>query len=112
MSRKARSCPGCPGNGIRCPAAPSCRLPWLKGWTVVERCDTCDRYPSDLAAAAALFQRVKWIMCAAGGLHAVGKDPVGAACPRHKVSNKKRTQPDRSRAGRRPKENPHHVQLA
>jgi hypothetical protein len=75
MKRKARSCPGCSGNGIRSPATPSCRLPRLKGWTVVERCDTCQRYPDDLAAAAALFRKVKWVTCAGGGLHAVGQDP-------------------------------------
>ena len=112
MSRKAKSCPGCSGNGIRCPATPSCRLPRLQGWTVVERCDTCDRYPNDLAAAAALFQTAKWIMCAAGGLHAVGKDPAGpvhAAHPRRKLRSQQRTQPDRSRAGLHPQENPGHV---
>jgi len=112
MSRKAKSCPGCPGNGIRCPATPSCRLPRLKGWTVVERCDTCERYSNDLAAAAALFQTVKWITCANGGLHAVGKDsiePVHAARSHRKLRNQQRTQPDRSRAGLRPKEHPDHV---
>jgi hypothetical protein len=101
MSRRAKCCAGCRGNGIRCPATPSCRLPRLQGWTVVERCDTCERYPNDLAAAAALFLTVKWVTCANGGLHAVGKDPLGAR-PRRKVSNKKRTQPNRSRAGQRP----------
>jgi hypothetical protein len=111
MSRKAKRCPGCRDSGIRCPSTPSCRLPRLKGWTVVERRDMCDRYPNDLAAAAALFQTVKWVTCANGGLHAVGRDPLGAR-PRHKVSHKKRTQPDRSRAGQRPKEDPDHVQLA
>jgi hypothetical protein len=100
------------GNGIRCPATPSCQLPRLKGWTVVERCDTCDRYPNDLAAAATLFQTVKWIVCAAGGLHAVGKDPVGAihaAHPRRKAKKKDRTRPDQTHAGLRPKENSDHV---
>lgn len=77
MKRRTKRCPGCPGNGIRCPATPSCRLPRLQGWTVVERCDTCERYPNDLAAAAALFRTVKWVACADGGRHAVGKDPIG-----------------------------------
>jgi hypothetical protein len=77
MSCKAKRCPGCQGNGIRCPATPSCQLPQLKGWTVVERCDTCQRYPNDLAAATALFQKVKWATCADGGSHAVGKGPIG-----------------------------------
>ena len=79
MSRKGKRCAGCPGHGVRCPATPSPRLPGLRGWTVVERCDMCDRYPNDLAAAAALFQTVKWVICANGGLHAVGKDPVGGS---------------------------------
>ena len=112
MSRRAKCCAGCRGNGIRCPATPSCRLPRLQGWTVVERCDTCERYPNDLAAAAALFLTVKWVTCANGGLHAVGKDPVRKARVRRTVRSKKRTQLDRSRAGPRPKENPDHVQLA
>lgn len=77
MSRKTKRCPGCAGTGARCPATPSCRLPRLKGWTVVERCDTCERYPNDLVAAAALYQTVKWVTCADGGRHAVGKDPIG-----------------------------------
>ena len=76
MSRETGTCPGCPGNGIRCPATPSCRLPRMKGWTVVERCDTCQHYPNDLAAAAALFTKVKWVACASGGWHAVGRDQV------------------------------------
>jgi hypothetical protein len=79
MSRKTKSCPGCPGTGVRCPATPSCRLPRLKGWTVVERCDTCERYPNDLAAAAALFQNVKWVTCADGGRHAVGRNRNGGS---------------------------------
>lgn len=77
MSRRAKGCAGCPGAGVRCPATPSCRLPRLRGWTVVERCDTCARYPNDLAAAAALFQTVKWVTCADGGRHAVGQHPIG-----------------------------------
>jgi hypothetical protein len=112
MGRNVRRCAGCPGNGIRCPATPSCRLSLLQGWTVVEHCDTCDRYPDDLAATAALFLTVKWVTCANGGLHAVGKDPVEtvhAARLVRTVRKEQRTRSDQARTGSRPKENPDHV---
>jgi len=39
----------------------------------VERCDACERFPNDLSAAASLYGEVKWIQCASGGWHAVGR---------------------------------------
>lgn len=70
------SCEGCDGSGIRCPATPSCQLREadLAGWTIIERCDTCERYPDDLSAGAALFREVRWIECASGGHHAIGQN--------------------------------------
>ena len=69
-----RICEGCDGSGIRWPATPSCVLPATDdGWFVVERCDTCQKYEDDLAAAEALFQDAHWTNCADGGAHAVGK---------------------------------------
>lgn len=51
-SGNGEDCEACGGSGIRCPAEPSCSLPDLPvGWVVVERCDLCERYPDDLAAA-------------------------------------------------------------
>jgi hypothetical protein len=69
-------CEGCDGSGIRSPAEPSCITPEVDGsnWVIVEKCDTCDLFPDDLSAAAALFATVKWIKCLHGGWHAVGKD--------------------------------------
>ncbi len=87
----AKRCPACNGEGLFVPAYPACRLPCLSnkrgGWTCVERCDACDRYPNDLCAAAVVFNEVKWVQCANGGWHAVGRSrpnykarPVGD-CP-------------------------------
>ena len=73
-SERAGGCEGCDGNGIRCPAEPSCVLPDLPvGCVVVERCDYCERYPNDLAAAQAVCEDAKWIRCESGGLHTVGR---------------------------------------
>jgi hypothetical protein len=66
-------CEGCDGSGIRWPAGPSCPLPDLPaGWVVVERCDSCERFPDDLAAAAVVCGQSKWLQCESGGFHAVG----------------------------------------
>ena len=75
------ACEGRNGSGIRSPATPSCRLPRLVKWVVVERCDVCERYPNDLSAAAAVFDEVKWIRCAAGGWHAVGRQSSAISQP-------------------------------
>lgn len=64
-------CEGCYGTGMRAPAGPSCILPPIeKSWFVVERCDNCERFSDDLAAASQ-FPRFKWIMCETGGWHAI-----------------------------------------
>lgn len=78
------ACEGCGGSGIRCPATPSCRLAICgDGWIVVERCDMCDLYADDLAAASVLFHETRWVICASGGPHAIGRgatDPNRATC--------------------------------
>jgi hypothetical protein len=70
------ACEGCDGSGIRCPAGPSCYFPTesLDGWTIVERCDLCEKYDDDLSAASKVFREVRWIRCAADGDHAIGRD--------------------------------------
>ena len=74
-------CEGCDGSGIRCPAGPSCPLPDLPaGWVVVERCDYCERYPDDLAAAAIVCDKSMWLQCESGGFHAVGLPRSGQPC--------------------------------
>ena len=67
-------CEGCDGTGIRWPAQPLCLVPGIEGTSlvVIERCDTCEVYPDDLAAAVTLFENVKWVQCPNGGSHAVG----------------------------------------
>lgn len=73
-------CEGCDGTGLRAPATPSCFLPVrYRSWVVVERCDYCERFPDDLTAARTLFTDAKWIECASGGWHAVGRRPWAAA---------------------------------
>jgi hypothetical protein len=70
MSR--RQCEGCDGRGVRAPASPSCKIDAARGrWTVVERCDTCERFADDLAAAHSLFRIAGWFECRNGALHAL-----------------------------------------
>jgi hypothetical protein len=70
-------CEGCDGSGVRCPAEPSCILSNLpRDWVVVERCDYCERYPDDLAAARVVCEVATWMRCSEGGLHAVGRLPT------------------------------------
>jgi hypothetical protein len=67
-------CEGCGGRGIRAPATPSCVLPPLQdGWCVVERCDYCEVYEDDLAAAMAISDVARWVVCASGGWHAIAR---------------------------------------
>lgn len=68
-------CEGCDGSGVRAPALPSCRIEVPRGWTIVERCDTCELFESDLAAAQARFRYARWVICANGGEHAIGRRP-------------------------------------
>jgi hypothetical protein len=65
-------CDGCGGSGIRVPAVPSCRISLSQNQTIVERCDSCERFPDDLAAARTLYADAMWIICKNGGRHAVG----------------------------------------
>jgi hypothetical protein len=76
-------CEGCPGTGIRSPADPSCAIDGvdLTVWTIVERCDMCERFDDDLAAAKEVFATTRWVECKAGGWHAVGRDAKGAVSP-------------------------------
>ena len=81
------NCEGCDGAGIRVPAQPSCLLPQRdSSWIIVEKCDYCGIFDSDLAAAAKLFKFVKWVQCASGGMHALGKGPSQyAACGKSRL---------------------------
>ena len=80
-------CEGCDGSGIRCPASPSCTIPAAgEGWTIVERCDCCELYPDDLAAARVLFQETIWVKCEANGDHAIGRQLRGRFLRREAAS--------------------------
>lgn len=87
MGKKIDKCSGCDGGGIRCPATPSCafRKGALRGWTIVERCDACDRYQGDLEAAAVLFEEVMWLKCENGGDHIVGRKPRWSERKRRRI---------------------------
>jgi len=59
-------CEGCEdGKGVRDDALPGCFTP-PKGWRVVERCDTCDVYKDDLAAAVTVSEESASIHCTTG----------------------------------------------
>lgn len=63
-------CPACGGSGVLIPATPACEIfacrpPWL----VVERCDACEQFKDDLAAAASRYKVAGWFRCGNGGEH-------------------------------------------
>lgn len=69
-------CVACGGSGILSPAKPSCSIARPRGtWIVVERCDSCEKYPDDLTAALARFKIAAWFLCANGGEHALAQTP-------------------------------------
>ncbi len=71
------ACEGCDGSGIRDPSTPSCSLHLPQGWHVLERCDTCQRFPSDMAAARQRYGDHLWsVVCDDGGWHIVVPDPA------------------------------------
>jgi hypothetical protein len=73
-----RACRACAGAGLFAPATPSCslRVPGA-GWTVVERCDACERFPDDFEAAQSLSSACGWFQCGDGGWHAMAARPSG-----------------------------------
>ena len=67
-------CDVCDGLGFRVPASPSCRLPAIDDeWEIIERCDTCEVYVSDLEAGLAVMCDVVVIICDSGGTHVAGR---------------------------------------
>jgi len=65
-------CQACGGTGVLAPTVPSCKIPARRGpWVVVEKCDACDRYVDDLAAASSLFEVAGWFACNNGSEHAL-----------------------------------------
>ena len=71
-ARARRRCRACGGSGVLAPAVPSCKIPARKEpWVAVEKCDACDRYVDDLAAASSSFQVTGWFTCGNGVQHAL-----------------------------------------
>lgn len=71
MKRKQR-CEACKGRGVFAPALPSCGIEAAKlPWIVVERCDSCDQFDDDVAAALSLFRVAGWFQCQSGFFHAL-----------------------------------------
>jgi hypothetical protein len=65
-------CKGCDGRGVRASALPSCQIDAARPpWIVVERCDTCERFTDDLAAALSLYRIAGWFPCISGSFHAL-----------------------------------------
>ena len=65
-------CDGCDGSGVRVPASPSCTFKKKlipNGWAVLEKCDACAKYHSDLEAGCANFRDVEEVRCDSGGRH-------------------------------------------
>ena len=52
-------CDGCDGSGIRPDATPHAGKP-PEGYVVIERCDTCMKFPGDLEAATAWGDDAQW----------------------------------------------------
>lgn len=53
MAKRKSKCWGCDGSGIRVGATAHSGLPVPRGYTVIERCDSCNKFRSDAAAAHA-----------------------------------------------------------
>jgi hypothetical protein len=76
----APACDGCDGSGLRDPATPSCALHVPAGWHVLERCDACGQFPSDLAAARHRHDdRFQVVRSGDDGEHVLAPDPAGAS---------------------------------
>jgi hypothetical protein len=70
------ACEDCDGSGIRDPSTPSCSMHLPEGWHVLERCDACQRFASDLDAARQRYgDRLRIVVCDDGGGHVVVPDP-------------------------------------
>ena len=65
-------CQACGESGALAPAMPSCKIPARKEpWVVVEKCDACDQYVDDMAAALSLFRIAGWFACEDSAEHAL-----------------------------------------
>jgi len=63
----------CCTDGVRDNAEPSCTVDVPQGWRIVERCDACDKFKTDLDAAKTVSKEARWVTCPDGGSHVVAK---------------------------------------
>lgn len=78
-------CEGCDGGGVRAPASPSCEIPGIREpWFVVERCDYCEKYSSDLEAALSIAAVARYVTCTAGGTHVIARMLTSAPLRHHR----------------------------
>ena len=65
--------------------APSCIIKACRAlWIVVERCDTCERFADDVAAALSQFTIAGWFQCDDGGWHALADSGSRHKAPNHR----------------------------
>lgn len=73
IGRGNNGCEDCVGTGIHDPASPSCtiKLPSDGGWHIIERCDSCQWFDDDTAAALAYYEgnSVLFVKCDSGASH-------------------------------------------
>lgn len=72
IGKRRHCCHACSGRGMFAPSIPSCSIKMpRKSWIVVERCDSCERFEDDLAAALSRYAIAGWFLCKDGGWHAI-----------------------------------------
>lgn len=95
-------CP-CGGAGLFAPATPSCEIRACAGkqsWAVVERCDCCERFTDDLAAALSKYSVAGWFPCSDGGWHVLAA-PASLRSDRAERAGRRGPSPLRPGYGRR-----------
>ena len=85
---KTMLCDGCDGSGIRPDATPHAGPP-PEGFVVIEKCDTCDKFADDLAAAQTWGTDARW-QEGNGTMNAIAR-PKGSAVPQQDRPTKKMT---------------------
>lgn len=88
--KRTRTCNVCGGTGTLAPAVPSCVVPGKRRpWIVVERCDACEQYSNDLAAAISRYAVAAWVQCRNGGWHALANSRTRRRRGSHPFRNRR-----------------------
>ena len=74
QNNELQECEECDGVGLFHNADPGVTIVGIpRGWQIIERCDACELYSSDLDAAKTITaQEPRWIRSESGGWHAIG----------------------------------------